>query len=200
MLAERELPEVAAHQTVRRLLADPGSAERLDAAEPQVVIANEPVCDFTGLRVLLVDDIAINRYAGQLTLLKLGCCVTLASGGREAIAKGTEGAGYDVVLLDCQMPDVDGFAVARVLRLHEAQLGLQRTPILAVTANAMPGDRERCLEAGMDDHLAKPFDSASLSRMLLRWVQSRPSGNVARISGAGDGERGPVPHIANASA
>ncbi len=164
-LAPRELDRVTSQRAVRALLDGQSVAE--DA--PVIKLLDPPIGHFGGTRALLVDDIAINRYAGQRTLEKLGVEVTLASGGREAIELMKKGK-FDIVLMDCQMPDVDGYAVSRVMRLHERLNRLGRTPILAITANAMPGDRELCLEAGMDDHLAKPIELAPLSKMLSRWV------------------------------
>jgi signal transduction histidine kinase/CheY-like chemotaxis protein len=173
VLAPRQLRDAAAHRVIRGALAAPGDEARASSdGGPDIRLSNEPPARFDGLRVLLVDDIAINRYAGQLSLQKLGCRVTLAGGGREALELLRRGS-FDLILMDCQMPDVDGFSAARVQRLHERAHHLPRTPILAVTANAMPGDRERCLEAGMDDHLAKPIEIGPLSRMLMRWVQGK---------------------------
>ncbi len=169
VLASRDLRDAAANRLVRDLISNrtPDAAALADG--PEIRLSREPSQRFDGLRVLLVDDIAINRYAGQLSLQKLGAKVTQASGGREAIdlMRRTE---FDIVLMDCQMPDVDGFAATRVQRLHERENGLRRMPVLAVTANAMPGDRERCLEAGMDDHLAKPIELGTLSRLLGKWT------------------------------
>jgi CheY-like chemotaxis protein len=79
---------------------------------------------------------------------------------------------FDAILMDCQMPEVDGFTATRALRRQEAANGRRRTPVIAVTANAMAGDRERCLEAGMDDYLAKPFSRDQLLAMLVRWTQN----------------------------
>jgi signal transduction histidine kinase/CheY-like chemotaxis protein len=170
-LAPRDLRDAAAHRVVRELLAERAPDQSAAAAEgPVIRVSREPSHRFDGLRVLLVDDIAINRYAGQATLEKLGARVTAAGGGREAIDQLRRGE-FDLVLMDCQMPDVDGFSATRVRRLQEREQGLPRLPILAVTANAMPGDRERCLEAGMDDHLAKPIELGTLARMLGRWAK-----------------------------
>ena len=176
-LAPRQLRDAAAHRAVRAALADAGDESRAGGNGPDIRLSNEPAERFEGLRVLLVDDIAINRYAGQLTLQKLGCVVTQANGGRESIELMRRGD-FDLIIMDCQMPDVDGFAATRVQRLHEREQGLKRVPILAVTANAMPGDRERCLEAGMDDHLSKPIELGALSRMLGRWAPRRPAAVV----------------------
>jgi signal transduction histidine kinase/CheY-like chemotaxis protein len=184
-MASPELSSAAASQLLRAILQD--AAEGIPVPPAPVVQICENYADqFEGLHVLLVDDIPINRFAGQRTLEKLGARVALAGGGREAIDL-LENGSFDVVLMDCQMPDVDGFTATRVQRSREKQGKLPRVPILAVTANAMPGDREKCLEAGMDDHLAKPIQLAPLARLLSRWAQrAQAPRDVAYASGASD--------------
>jgi signal transduction histidine kinase/ActR/RegA family two-component response regulator len=142
------------------------------SAAPEIMINTDYGDDFAGLRVLLVDDIPINRYAGQKTLERLGLVVTLAEGGRAALDLMAEQS-FDIVLMDCQMPDVDGFTVTRAHRVRERRFKLKRLPVIAVTANAMRGDRERCLEAGMDDHIPKPIERAALLPALAKWLPRR---------------------------
>jgi signal transduction histidine kinase/CheY-like chemotaxis protein len=113
------------------------------------------------LAVLVVEDNDINQEVARAMLEAAGHRVEVAGDGAEALKKHTEGR-YDCVLMDCQMPGMDGYEATRRIRAREAQNGAGRVPIIALTANAMSGDRERCLAAGMDDFLAKPFDSASL--------------------------------------
>ena len=115
-------------------------------------------------RVLVVEDNEVNRYVVQAMLTGLGCEVALADGGALGVACATEEP-FDLILMDCQMPVVDGFEATR--RLRGAGV---RTPIIALTANALHGDRERCLNAGMDDYLAKPFSRAALRETLRRWL------------------------------
>ena len=120
--------------------------------------------------VLLVDDMLVNQVVGQEMLRQLGLGVEVANGGREAIRR-IEGRRYDVVLMDCQMPDLDGFETTRRIRGSEAERGRgDPLPIVAITANALEGDREVCLEAGMDGYISKPFDRAALSAELARWL------------------------------
>ncbi|MFN7015906.1 MAG: response regulator, partial [Fimbriimonadales bacterium] len=78
---------------------------------------------------------------------------------------------FEVILMDCQMPEMDGFEATRRIRERERQRGKPRTPIIALTANAMAEDREACAQAGMDDYLAKPFKPEMLQAVLLRWAQ-----------------------------
>jgi CheY-like chemotaxis protein len=127
-------------------------------------------------RVLLVEDNRINQVVAQKMLKKLGCRVDLAENGAEAVAAYARAA-YDVILMDGQMPEMDGYEATRWIRGLEADAvsGVTpedepppRIPIVAMTANAMQGDRERCFDAGMDDFLSKPFTLAQLADTLRR--------------------------------
>ena len=126
---------------------------------------------FPGKRILLVEDNEINQMLAMAMLESYGAAVECAGNGREALEK-RERASYDLVLMDCQMPLMSGFDATREWRDLEATESSGRVPIIALTANAMAGDRETCIEAGMDDYLAKPFLRADLTRMLLRWLAS----------------------------
>ena len=117
-------------------------------------------------RVLVAEDNPVNRKVTTILLERLGCDVAVVSDGRAAI-DAVSRARFDVVFMDCQMPELDGFDAAAEIRRRETRLA--RTPIIALTANAMAGDRERCLQAGMDDYLSKPVKPADLAAMLGRW-------------------------------
>jgi PAS domain S-box-containing protein len=119
------------------------------------------------LAVLLVEDNEINQDVACAMLRKAGHRVEVAADGAEGLNKYLKGH-FDVVLMDCQMPIMDGFETTRRIRAHETATGAARMPIVALTANAMSGDRERCMAAGMDDFLPKPFDSAALLAALSR--------------------------------
>ncbi|MYZ53820.1 response regulator, partial [Malikia spinosa] len=123
-----------------------------------------------GASALLVEDNEINREVGQALLNELGLQVELAPDGAVALEK-VQQRRYDVVLMDMQMPVMDGLTATREIRKLSA---LNDLPILAMTANAMAGDRERCLEAGMQDHIAKPVDPNDLAVKLLKWVRPGP--------------------------
>ncbi|MFT7677890.1 MAG: two-component system sensor histidine kinase/response regulator [Planctomycetota bacterium] len=127
------------------------AASQAGAADLTLVGAQSAVHVAPGLRVLLVEDNPVNQLLAKAFLKKVGAIVTVAGDGVEALKKLAEGP-QDVVLMDCQMPVMDGFEATRLIR---AEYGTD-LPVIAMTANAMPGDRERCLEAGMDDYLAKP--------------------------------------------
>ena len=116
------------------------------------------------LRVLVAEDNVVNQKLARAMLTRLGHDCVLASDGREAIAEWSAG-GYDVIFMDVQMPNLDGFDATREIRRIEAGTGM-RVPIVAMTAHAMPGDRERCLVAGMDDYVTKPISLTELARVL----------------------------------
>ena len=118
------------------------------------------------MRVLLAEDNPVNRRVAVLMLEKLGCAVDVAEDGEEAV-RATLDRAYDLVLMDCHMPRLDGFEATRAIRRREAETG-GYVRIVALTAHAMPGDRELCLAAGMDDYLPKPIKMAELAMALRR--------------------------------
>jgi CheY-like chemotaxis protein/HPt (histidine-containing phosphotransfer) domain-containing protein len=158
----RELLEVvdrllAAHQIGKS--APPSSGE-LEAA-PRVSAI------LSGRRVLLAEDNDFNRALIEHVLEPMGCQVDSARSGTEAVQLFEPGR-YDLVLMDCQMPEMDGLAAARHIRRLEA--GRRRVPVVAVTAGTVSGARRACIEAGMDDFLAKPFSLGRLRQKVLKWL------------------------------
>ncbi|NLZ11443.1 MAG: response regulator [Alcaligenaceae bacterium] len=124
----------------------------------------------TGLKLLLVEDNIVNQQLATRLLEKWGHTVVLAINGQEAVDRLTAGERYDIVLMDIQMPVMGGIEATRAIRAHEAAKALPRQPIVAMTANAMQGDREMCLDAGMDDYLSKPIKKVELEATLGRFV------------------------------
>lgn len=120
-------------------------------------------------RILVADDAAVNRKLAGAMLERLGYNVDLVADGREAIAA-TEAGGYDAVLMDCEMPEIDGFEATREIRRIEQQCGTLRIPILALTGHTETSDRERCLQAGMDDVLTKPIKRDTLDQTLRNHI------------------------------
>jgi CheY-like chemotaxis protein len=123
-------------------------------------------------RILLVEDNPVNREVAVAMLENLGCVIDTAENGRLAVEAVNAGS-YDAVLMDCQMPIMDGLTATAEIRLREQTSDASRLPIIALTANAMEGDRERCLAAGMDDFLSKPFTQQQLATLLRRWLALR---------------------------
>jgi CheY-like chemotaxis protein/HPt (histidine-containing phosphotransfer) domain-containing protein len=125
-----------------------------------------------GLRVLVVDDNSVNQKVAARMLTKLGCKVTLAADGREAVDM-VQRLPQNMVFMDCMMPEMDGYEATAAIRGLAGPVA--RTPIIAMTANAMQGDRERCLAAGMDDYLSKPVQLDQLRAALVRWTNAAPA-------------------------
>lgn len=139
------------------------AAERPDAHE-------EPVrAGVTELNVLLVEDNRVNQLVASRMLAKLGCAVTIASSGEAAIENARQKE-YDLVLMDCRLPGIDGYEAAAHIRADQELPARARVPIIALTASAYESDRRRCLDAGMDDHICKPVDMSALQEVLAKWV------------------------------
>ncbi len=146
-----------------------------------------------GQRVLLVEDNRLNQEVALHFLRRAGLEVDVASHGAEALERLAQ-APYDVVLMDCQMPFMDGYEAARRIR---ARPQFARLPIIALTANALPGDRERSLAAGMNDHLSKPINANQLYQILERWLAKRSEAEEqppARPAAQGAGGTGKAEH------
>jgi signal transduction histidine kinase/ActR/RegA family two-component response regulator len=161
-VAAPAMPVAAPAVAVEAAPAAPVSAiaAAIAAAVPSVLVG--------ALRVLLAEDNEINQLLAVTLLTQRGCVVTVANNGREALEHFQSGT-FDLVLMDCQMPELDGFGATAAIRAFEASLCRARTPIVAMTANAMAGDRELCLQAGMDDYLSKPVRRPALESMLATW-------------------------------
>jgi signal transduction histidine kinase/DNA-binding response OmpR family regulator/HPt (histidine-containing phosphotransfer) domain-containing protein len=130
--------------------------------------------DATGIRVLLVEDNEMNQQVATELLESAGAIVTVANHGGEAVkilTAGGQAPEFDVVLMDLQMPEMDGFTATKLLRSDPR---LQKFPIIAMTAHALVEERQRCLDAGMNDHVSKPIDPDNLFAALLRWAKPRP--------------------------
>ncbi len=145
------------------------------------------------LSVLVVEDNPVNQLVAQGLLDSLGYRSSVAANGEEAVAALAPGHSFDLVLMDCRMPRMDGYVATALIRARESGT---RVPIIAVTASALAGERDRCLAAGMDDFLTKPVDPVSLTRLLERWTPSTAAsasaGDPERPGSGGDGEADPV--------
>jgi CheY-like chemotaxis protein len=162
---------VAGAPDSRRLLADPGPP-------PAVVGAAARRRGEGRRRVLLAEDSPVDRKVAVQMLERLGCRVDVAADGREAVELSAAGA-YDLVLMDCEMPRLDGFAATAEIRRREASTGRPRLPIVAMTAHVRAGARERCLAAGMDGYLSKPVLMADLRAVLAQALAPPPPARLA---------------------
>jgi len=166
-----------------------GTVAPATAALPAPPDTAAPAASQAPLRMLLVEDNAINQEIALAMLEDTDYAATPADNGRRALAL-WERYPFDVILMDCQMPEMDGFEATRRLRRMEAEQGRSRTPIIALTANAILGDRELCLDAGMDDYLAKPYTRAALLAVLARW---RPPAAAETAAEAAPAQPAPAP-------
>ena len=149
---------------------------RGDQIPRQTQKACVPPLDEGSRLVLIVEDNLVNQEVGRAMLECLGNRVTIAGNGLEALEELSRKP-YDLVLMDCQMPEMDGYQATREIRLAESRSTCSRhLPIVALTAHALEGSREQCLEAGMDDHLAKPFTIGQLRAKLELWLPPHPLG------------------------
>jgi CheY-like chemotaxis protein len=136
------------------------------------LLAGPDGSEFAGRRLLLVDDNELNAMLASRLLRTLGFEVTIAENGAVALDAFARGR-FDIVLMDCQMPVLDGYAATRHIRELEARTAARHTPVIAITANTLTGDREKCLAAGMDDYLGKPYSVRELRPKLAQWLPQR---------------------------
>ncbi len=150
------------------------SEQATAAGGPQPLVTRHTLAEARRgrMRVLLVEDNAVNQLVANWALQRLGYTIDVAGSAGEALDK-TEAQRYDVILMDIQMPDMDGYKATSAIRARER--GGARTPIVAMTGNVAPGELDRCRAAGMDDYLAKPIDIGQLCSMVERWTKSSPS-------------------------
>ncbi len=141
---------------------------------------NDPNSDFKTFKahILIAEDNPVNQELVQLMLKEHGCTIEIAANGNKAIAalENNKDKPFDLILMDCQMPEMDGYKTTENIRA--TMKDEVRLPIVALTANAMEGDRQRCLDAGMDDYLTKPFSRIELSKILEKWLPETTIENV----------------------
>jgi CheY-like chemotaxis protein len=157
----KPLRQSAVHRVLRALLSPGGEPPEGRAETPAAVVRR------SGLKVLLVEDNVVNQKVALRMLEKLDIRADVAGNGLEALAA-THGIAYDLVFMDCQMPEMDGYEATRRIRARRGGATAYDVRIVAMTANAMQGDRDLCLAAGMDDYVSKPVKSDALREALSR--------------------------------
>ena len=171
-------------ECLRKILAlPPGASLKEQAPTPTSFRPPESVHAPKGEHILLVEDTLVNQKVALKMLEKLGYRADSAGNGREAL-EALERASYDLILMDVQMPEMDGFEATRQIREKGEVSNGGRIPIIAMTAHALKGDRAKCLQAGMDDYLTKPIQQKELAEMLTKWAQSRRESPPAQESRA----------------
>ena len=177
MRLTKPVKQAQLHDALAHLLASPGEAGVLPGGA-----AKAGPHERRRARILVAEDNIINQKVVLLQLRRLGYSADAVANGAEAV-KALTLIAYDIVLMDCQMPHLDGYEASRLIR-HGESGGRRRVPIIAMTAHALTGDREKCLEAGMDDYLSKPVKPADLDALLARWDGTR-SPQPVRAAAAG---------------
>ena len=186
------------YQVVRGVLETrPETVLASNAAVPETLVRGKSVLRGS---VLLAEDNMVNQMLAKAMLARFGLQFEIANNGEEAVAL-TQSKSFDLILMDCQMPVMDGFQATTSIRQNQAGMA-RRVPIIALTANAMEGDRNKCLAAGMDDYLAKPYSVSQLESLLLKWLPAAAAAMpepIAAPVAAGRGAAPAAPNIAVAA-
>jgi CheY-like chemotaxis protein/anti-sigma regulatory factor (Ser/Thr protein kinase) len=158
---------------------DMNANKRKEIEQREAAGESRPSPTLKGVRALVVEDNTVNQRVIVKILQKGGIESVIANNGEEALSILTRGgplqendSGFDIVLMDCQMPLMDGYEATRLFRMHERASG-RHTPVIAMTAHALQGDREKCLSAGMDDYISKPINSKELFNIIEQTLTSR---------------------------
>ena len=159
-----EIPQTLCEERISNVDLAPARKENRHSSDKPIDTTNA-----LKTRILVVDDNEMNRELATAMFESMGCEVELRVNGKEG-AEGAIAGRFDLLLMDCQMPVMDGFKATQEIRAHEQSMGSPRQVIVACTANAMSGDSERCFNAGMDDYVSKPFTWEDIEKVLQKWT------------------------------
>ena len=179
----KPVSEQQLRECMLQLIENEGNAP--DDSDTQGLAANRPEGNSRVLRVLLAEDNSVNQEVGSAMLESLGCSCDVVGNGLQAL-EAIARERYDAVLMDCQMPVMDGFEATRRLREGEAASGAPRLPVIALTAQALEGHREQCLAAGMDRYLAKPYTQEQLKQELRQCMMGGSEPAPVKVAAAPD--------------
>jgi len=167
---------------IATILAERGNSQELTTSHRIRDLKTQPSrAEVKTYHVLLVEDNEINQRVVEQMLMDSPIKMTLATNGREAVELYRD-IGADVILMDVSMPEMDGYEATELIRCHESEKHKKRTPIIALTAHVMKGDREKCMEVGMDDYLSKPVKMDALTKVLFKWIAIKSQENASQIS------------------
>ncbi len=169
------------YDSLMKSVVDPKIAPAVVAAQIAPVVVPENTPASMEVQILLAEDMEVNQFVVTETIARYGYTCDIANNGREAVTAVSKKQ-YDIVLMDCQMPEMSGFEAAIAIRALEVERGItdRRVPIIALTANAVKGDRERCLAAGMDEYLTKPLNPAKLIETIRTRAEITDGASAAR--------------------
>gem|GEM_PF-2196344 len=179
-------------EVIKKWLNDPDTScaaavesdqEVVDVTEPDATTPPVPDVGIPTKNVLLVEDNLINQRVALSMLNNLGCNVDIVPNGQKAVAA-LELKNYDMVLMDWNMPRMDGIEATVIIRDRQSAVLNHAVPIIALTSNSKPGDREKCLEAGMSDYLSKPVKKAKLAKVIEKWLNNPDENEVAVVEGS----------------
>ena len=174
--SERNLEVVPRPLSQSRLLDAIATSMNIEPSRDSKPSAEKPKPAPEGTRILMAEDNEVNRFFLGEVLLKRGFDFEVAETGRQALdLLSTNPDGFDLVLMDCQMPELDGYDATREIRRQEEKTNAPRLPVIAMTAHVMEGDREKCLAAGMDDYIGKPLNIDELDRKIDYWLRPERS-------------------------
>lgn len=156
--------------TVPLSLVESSSPAKFPTQDPTP--PSQPAITLDGIHILIAEDNSLNARITEEMLLRMGGKVTVVPNGKQAVEQ-YKNTTFSLIFMDCHMPEMDGFEAAQQIKQLQQQSGLPKTPIVALTADAMAGDRERCLAAGMDDYLSKPLRQKDLIAFLQKWLASQ---------------------------